>query len=209
MLDNDIIEETTSEWSSPVLLVPKKSDKNGEKKWRLVVDYKQLNNKIVDDKFPLPNIVDILDSLSGSVYFSKLDLSQSYYQLSLDENSRKYTAFNLNKMYQISLDKQSRKFTAFTTDKMYQMKRCPMGLKTSLSVFSRLMTIAMSGLNYKQCFIYLDDCIVIGKSVFDLYSLSIKLFVKKECRFQLDIRMRNCIFEIKRCTFESTGFRLP
>ncbi|XP_063618671.1 uncharacterized protein LOC134791553 [Cydia splendana] len=39
MLDNDIIEETTSEWSSPVLLVPKKSDKLGEKKWRLVVDY--------------------------------------------------------------------------------------------------------------------------------------------------------------------------
>ncbi|XP_063359875.1 uncharacterized protein LOC134649088 [Cydia amplana] len=64
MLDNDIIEETTSEWSSPVLLVPKKSDKLGEKKWRLVVDYRQLNNKIQDDKFPLPNITEILDSLA-------------------------------------------------------------------------------------------------------------------------------------------------
>ncbi|XP_063367108.1 uncharacterized protein LOC134655576 [Cydia amplana] len=67
MLDNDIIEETTSEWSSPVLRVPKKSDKLGEKKWRLVVDYRQLNNKIQDDKFPLPNITEILDSLAGSV----------------------------------------------------------------------------------------------------------------------------------------------
>lgn len=145
MLDNDIIEEATSEWSSPVLLVPKKCDKSGEKKWRLVVDYRQLNNRIQDDKFPLPNITEILDSLAGSIYFSKLDLSQGYYQLALDKDSRKYTAF--------------------TTDKMYQMKRCPMGLRTSPSVFSRLMTIAMSGLNYNQCFIYLDDCIVIGNSM--------------------------------------------
>lgn len=142
MLKHDIIEETTSEWSSPVLLVPKKTDRSGEKKWRLVVDYRQLNNKIIDDKFPLPNITEILDSLSNNIYFSKLDLSQSYYQLSLEEQSRKYTAF--------------------TTDKQYQMKRCPMGLKTSPSVFSRLMTIAMSGLNYKACLIYLDDCIVVG-----------------------------------------------
>lgn len=142
MLDNDIIEETTSEWSSPVLLVPKKCDKTGNKKWRLVIDYRQLNNRIQDDKFPLPNISEILDSLSGNIYFSKLDLSQSYYQL--------------------SLDKKSRKLTSFTTDKMYQMKRCPMGLKTSPSAFSRLMTIAMSGLNYQKCFIYLDDCIVVG-----------------------------------------------
>lgn len=165
MLDNDIIEETTSEWSSPVLLVPKKSDKNNEKKWRLVIDYRQLNNNIQDDKFPLPNINEILDSLSGSIYFSKLDLSQSYYQLNLSENSRKYTSFSLDKMYQLSLQENSRKCTAFTAGKQYQMKRCPMGLKTSPSVFSRLMTIAMSGLNYQKCFIYLDDCIIIGKSM--------------------------------------------
>lgn len=165
MLNNDIIEEAVSEWSSPVLLVPKKADKSNEKKWRLVIDYRQLNNKIQDDKFPLPNITEILDSLSGSMYFSKLDLSQSYYQLSLNENSRKYTSFSLDKMYQLSLDQNSRKCTAFSAGKQYQMKRCPMGLKTSPSVFSRLMTIAMAGLNYQSCFIYLDDCVVIGKSM--------------------------------------------
>lgn len=165
MLDNDIIEETISEWSSPVLLVPKKADKSNQKKWRLVIDYRQLNNSIQDDKFPLPNITEILDSLSGSIYFSKLDLSQSYYQLSLNPNSRKYTSFGLNKMYQLSLDNESRKYTTFTAGKQYQMKRCPMGLKTSASVFSRLMTIAMAGLNYQKCFIYLDDCVVIGNCI--------------------------------------------
>ena len=63
MLEDDIIEESNSEWSSPILLVPKKTD--GSKRWRLVIDFRKLNENIVDDKFPLPNITDILDSLSG------------------------------------------------------------------------------------------------------------------------------------------------
>lgn len=145
MLDNDIIEESVSEWSSPVLLVPKKSDSRGKKRWRVVVDYRKLNSKLQEDKFPLPNITEILDSLSGAIYFSHLDLSQGYYQLELCPESRKYTAF--------------------TTTKQYQMKRLPMGLKTSPSAFSRLMTVAMSGLHYEKCLVYLDDLICFGRSL--------------------------------------------
>lgn len=146
MLSQDIIEETKSEWSSPLLIVPKKADQGGEKKWRVVVDYRLLNKRLEDDRFPLPCISDILDSLSGAIYFSHLDLSQGYYQ--------------------IELDKDSRHFTAFTTDRgQYQMKRLPMGLKISPSAFSRAMTIAMSGLNYESCFIYLDDLIVFGNNL--------------------------------------------
>lgn len=83
MLTDGIIEESTSAWSSPLLLVPKKTDLTGNKKWRVVIDYRKLNNKIKDDKFPLPNITDILDSLSGSVYFSHLDLFHGFYQIGL------------------------------------------------------------------------------------------------------------------------------
>jgi hypothetical protein len=79
MLKDDIIEESQNEWSSPLLIVPKKCDSSGLKKWRVVIDYRKLNEIIKDDKFPLPNIADILDSLSGSIYFSHLDLNQSYY----------------------------------------------------------------------------------------------------------------------------------
>lgn len=146
MLDNGIIEETKSEWSAPLLIVPKKKDRNGVQKWRIVIDYRLLNKRIVDDKFPLPCITEILDSLSGAVYFSHLDLSQGYYQVELDDASRRYTAF--------------------TTDRgQYQMTRLPMGLKISPSAFSRAMTIAMSGLSYESCFIYLDDLIVFGNNL--------------------------------------------
>lgn len=147
MLKNDIIEKANSEWSSPILLVPKKIDNSGEKKWRLVIDYRKLNQVIHDDKFPLPNITDILDSLSGAVYFSHLDLAQSYYQANL-------------------LPGTSRECTAFTTDEgQFQMKRLPMGLKISASCFSRLMTVALSGLNYESCLIYMDDIIVFGRNL--------------------------------------------
>lgn len=146
LLKAGIIEETKSEWSSPLLIVPKKVDENGNKKWRVVIDYRLLNKNIKDDKFPLPSITDILDSLSGAVYFSHLDLAQGYYQ--------------------IELEKESRPITAFTTDRgQYQMKRLPMGLKISPSAFSRAMTVAMSGLNYESCFIYLDDLIVFGRTL--------------------------------------------
>lgn len=146
LLQDNIIEEATSEWSSPLLIVPKKSDVTGQKKWRVVIDYRKLNNLIQDDKFPLPNIVDILDSLSGAVYFSHLDLYQGYYQIELEKESRKYTAFTTNK-------------------NQYQMTRLPMGLKTSPGAFSRMMTVAMSGLNYEKCLVYLDDLCVFGRNL--------------------------------------------
>lgn len=143
MLEDDIIEPCNSEWNSPVLLVPKKSD--GEKKWRLVVDYRKVNDSIQDDKFPLPNINEILDSLSGSVYFSHLDLHQGFYQCSTKPECRNITSFA-------------------TSTGQYQMKRLPMGLKISPSAFSRVMSIAMSGLNYEKCFIYCDDLIIFGRN---------------------------------------------
>jgi hypothetical protein len=146
MLKDDIIEESRSEWSSPILLVPKKPDGNGNKKWRLVIDYRRLNEQLQDEKFPLANITDILDSLCGAVYFTTLDLNQGYYQLEINERDRPCTAF--------------------VTDKgQYQLKKLPMGLKISPSAFSKMMTVAMSGLNYENCFVYLDDIIVFGRNI--------------------------------------------
>lgn len=146
MIEDGIAEEACSEWSSPLLLVPKKLDRDGNKKYRVVIDYRKVNERIQDDKFPLPCITDILDSLGGAIYFSHLDMSQGYYQVPLEENSRN--------------------ITAFSTDRgQFRLSRLPMGLKISPSAFSRLMTVAMSGLNYINCFIYLDDIIIFGKNL--------------------------------------------
>lgn len=92
MVDDGIIEPSVSPYNSPILLVPKKSD-NNTKKWRLVVDFRQLNKKVLADKFPLPRIDTILDQLGRAKYFTTLDLMSGFYQIPLDQNSRKYTAF--------------------------------------------------------------------------------------------------------------------
>lgn len=56
---------------------------HGSQKLLRKFDFRKINENIVDDKFPLPSITDILDSLSGSIYFTHLDFQQGYYQVRL------------------------------------------------------------------------------------------------------------------------------
>lgn len=84
MLEQGIIRPSYSPWSSPVWVVPKKMDAAGKKKWRLVIDYRKLNEKTIDDKYPLPNIADILDKLGKCMYFSTLDLASGFHQIEVD-----------------------------------------------------------------------------------------------------------------------------
>ena len=173
MLEDEIIEETKSEWNSPLLLVPKKSDTN-EKKWRLVIDYRKVNTTLQDDKFPLPNIEEVIDSLAGAQYFTHLDLSQGYYQCKLNPGDRPITAFS-------------------TPSGQYQMTRLPMGLKISPSSFSRLMTVAMSGLNLERCLVYLDDIIVFGKT-FDEHNKNLISIFQRLRDVNLKLNPSKCNF---------------
>ena len=145
MLTENIIEHSVSSYNSPILLVPKKSDTQ-EKKWRLVVDFRQLNKKIMPDKFPLPRIESILDQLGRAKYFTTLDLMSGFHQIPLDENSRRFTAFSTNSGH-------------------YHFKRLPFGLNISPNSFQRMMAIAMAGLTPEKAFIYIDDIVVIGCSL--------------------------------------------
>lgn len=75
-------------WSSPVALVRKKDGA-----WRFCVDYHQLNEITEADAFPLPQIDNSLDALSGSKYFSTPDLASGYWQVPLVENAPEKAVF--------------------------------------------------------------------------------------------------------------------
>lgn len=66
MLEQNIVRESNSPYSSPIWVVPKKLDVSGKKKWRIVIDYRKLNEVTREDKHPLPNMDDILDKLGRS-----------------------------------------------------------------------------------------------------------------------------------------------
>jgi len=95
LITDGIVEPSVFEYNSPLLLVPKKPSPHSEqKKWRLVIDYRQINKKLLSDKFLLPRIDDILDQLRRAKYFSCLDLMSGFHQIKLEESSRDITSFS-------------------------------------------------------------------------------------------------------------------
>ncbi len=90
LMDLDIIERVDgpTPWVSPIVVVPKS---NGD--IRLCVDMRQANQGVIQERHPIPTFGDMLDNMSGSTVFSKLDLNMGFHQIELDEASRDITTF--------------------------------------------------------------------------------------------------------------------
>ncbi|XP_046393726.1 uncharacterized protein LOC124161448 [Ischnura elegans] len=124
-------------------LSPRKEDASGKQKWRIVVDYRKLNDVTVGDAFPLPLITEILDQLGKARYFSTLDLASGYHQIPKAKDDQHKTAFS-------------------TFQGHSQFKRMPFGLKGAPATFQRLMNTVLSGLQGLRCFVYLDNIVIFG-----------------------------------------------
>ena len=128
-----------SDWAAPVVPVPK-----GDGKLRLCGDYKvTINSQLLVDQYPLPRPEDLMARLAGRKKFSKLDLSQAYQQVPLDQESRKYVTIN-------------------TIKGLYQYTRLPFGIASAPSIFQRLMDTLLQGIPGIIC--YLDDILVTGSN---------------------------------------------
>lgn len=147
LLDNDIIEESTSSYASPIILVLKKDGGS-----RLCIDFRALNRKTVKDHFPMPRIDDQLDLLSGNQYFSSLDLASGYYQIPMKGDSKHLTAF-------------------ITPDGLYQFKKMPFGLVNSPAVFQRTVYKVLGNARFNSALAYMDDILVPGKDFVEEYNI--------------------------------------
>ena len=101
-----------SDWASPTVYVKKKN-----KKIRVCADFSTgLNDCIRDHSYPLPTPEDIFSKLNGGKLFSKIDLSEAYLQVKVDEECSKY-------------------LTIHTHRGLYNLKRLSFGLKVAPSLF--------------------------------------------------------------------------
>ncbi|CAK1597720.1 unnamed protein product [Parnassius mnemosyne] len=172
LLDAGIIRESQSNYASPVVLVKKN---NGDS--RLCIDYRALNAITVKDRFPLPQIDDQLNKLSGKCFYTSLDLAQGYHQIPLASESTKFTAF-------------------ITPEGQWEYTRVPFGLANGPAVFQRTIYKLLGSLRYEDVLTFMDDLL--------LPSLDVNkgLLILEEV-LQL-LRKANLKLNLKKCAFLKT-----
>ena len=167
LLNQVWITESASNYSSPIVAVRKK---NGE--LRLCCDYRGLNSKTVPDRHPLPRIQESQDMLGGNSWFSLLDQGKAYHQSSLDQKSRRYTAF-------------------ITPWGLYEWMRVPLGLTNAPAYFKRFMERCLRGLRDECAIPYLDDVIVFSKSLDD-HLKHLKAELRRLCENGVKLKPSKC-----------------
>ena len=140
MLRHGVIEPAASPWASNVVLVSKKDGS-----LRFCVDYRAVNAVTYKDSYPLPLIDNCINAMSGSTWFSTLDLRAGYHNIPVAAQDRDKTAF-------------------ITRRGCWRYTVMPFGLTCSPSVFQRLMDMVLHGLSYEICLVYIDDIIIFSNT---------------------------------------------
>lgn len=167
MLDQNIIEPSSSPWASPIVLVKKQDNSI-----RFCVDYRKLNSVTIKDAYPLPKIGEALDTLAGAKYFCTLDLASGYWQVKMADKHKHLTAFNSH----IGL---------------YQFKVMSFGLCNASQTFERLIELVLRGMQWKQCLCYIDDIIVFGET-FDSTLENLKEVFERFRNANLKMKPKKC-----------------
>ena len=140
MLKLVVIEPSTAEWASPVVLIPKPDGST-----RFCVDYRRLNALTARDVYPLPRMDECLDSLGEAEFFSTLDANTGFWQIEVSPEDRDKTTFSCHVG-------------------MYRFLRMPFGLLNAPATFQRAMDIILSEVRWESVIVYLDDIIIFSRT---------------------------------------------
>lgn len=140
MIEKNVISPSKSPWASPIVLVQKKDGST-----RFCVDYWKVNEVTRKDAYHIPRIDETLDTLAGATLFSTLDFRSGYWQVEVNPKDPEKTAFCM-------------------PEGLFEFNMMPFGLCNAPVTFQQLMESVLAGLHWRNCLVYIDDIIVIGKS---------------------------------------------
>ena len=176
LLKQNIIRKSQSPWNAALVVVPKKDGTI-----RMCVDYRNLNALTIRPIYPIPDTKHLLDSLSGSAYFSSIDLSSAYYQCEMAEKDKPKTAFATRKGH-------------------FEFNRMPFGLSGAPATFQRLMNLMLEKENWEICLIYLDDVMIFGRT-FEEHLQRVACVLKRVEDSGLKLSPMKCNFFAKNLQF--------
>ena len=145
-----VIEETSSNWSSPIVLVKKPDGSE-----RFCVDYRKLNDLTIKDNYPMPNVQSKINKLHGCNLFTSLDCTSGYWQIQLSERAKQFAAF-------------------ICSHGLFDFNYMPFGLCNAGATFQRVIELIL--IKLKNSTAYIDDILTFSKGFEDHYNHLEKLF---------------------------------
>ena len=179
MMTMGVIRESSSPYASPVVVVKKKDNTN-----RICVDYRKLNKLTVFDPEPMPTAEHLFQKLNGDKYFTRIDLSKGYWQISIPEDDIPKTAF-------------------VTPDGSYEFLKMPFGMINSAATLKRAMKKLLHGLDNVE--FYWDDILVHTRTWEEHIKVLQELFTRLLAA-GMTIRPTKCLFGVN--TVDFLGHRL-
>ncbi|KIH54937.1 hypothetical protein ANCDUO_14914 [Ancylostoma duodenale] len=168
LLDQRIIEKSSSPFCAPIILVRKK-----DATWRFVVDYRKLNSITKTETYLIPNVQEIIDLTAGKTYYTTVDFKSGFHQIPMKKSHRERTAFQ-------------------TFLGLYQFITMPMGLKGAPDTFQKIANSLIREL--KSCtFAYIDD-IVTCSDDFAGHIVDIRELFDRIRSFGMKLRLDKCVF---------------
>ena len=176
LLKLGLIEPSSSPYGAPVLFVGKKDGS-----LRMCIDYRALNKITVKNKYPLPRIDQLMDSLAGAKVFTSLDLQSGYHQIRITPEDVSKTAFR-------------------TPFGHYQFKVLSFGLTNAPATFQAAMNDMLRPLLGKSVVVYIDDILIYSKDATEHVS-HVKQVLELLRANHYHIKLPKCEFEQKEVKF--------